>query len=548
MAIIFTDGWESGNFNGWSGAEVSGVGVTMTADAVAARRGIYGCKISGLTENVAYGNYGICRFDLPTPRSFLYTRLYVKFTQELSAGMLYLIQHGALGGGTNHACLVREATGEYKWLIEVSDDLGTISDYAGAAFNGPIAGKWYCLELYTYKSATVGQVTMWVDEVQVINQTGINTGDLPITELRAEAWHIWGNPNVGTVYLDDVVGSDAYIGSEAPITGVLSVTASMAGSSVGAGVSVGGQAGTTPVSFSLAAGTYTVTATYAGTTLTQSATVVAGQTTTINFDFSVAPNLGFITVNAYSDGTVIAANVTADGQTGTTPVTFSFPVGTYNITATYQGQTLPAQQVVVVAGQTSIVNLHFVAPVTHSLIITSSIGGTTNPVPGRYDYNEGSSAVITAIVNADYRFSYWMLEGTTRTENPVTIVMDMDYSLRAIFEALPPPPPQKRYLTIVAINGGQTDPTPNTYEVDLNSTVTITATPNSGYKFKEWLLDNVQAGTQPFITVTMDANHTVVAMFEETVTPPVVQAGFPLWVIPVALIGIGAVYVVSKKK
>lgn len=186
------------------------------------------------------------------------------------------------------------------------------------------------------------------------------------------------------------------------------------------------------------------------------------------------------------------------------------------------------------------------APVQHSLIIGLGAGGITNPVAGTILYNEGSSATVAAIPNSGYRFLNWTLDGANRTENPINVLMDADHSIDPTFEALPPPPPEKRYLTIVAVNG-QTTPAQGTYEVDINSTMTITATPNSGFKFKEWLLDNVQAGTQPFITVTMDANHTVVAMFEEVI-PPVVQAGFPIWIIPVALIGMGAIYIASRKK
>ena len=213
----------------------------------------------------------------------------------------------------------------------------------------------------------------------------------------------------------------------------------------------------------------------------------------------------------------------------------------------WQDGDVNVQKTITLAGDLTLTAYYEQAVIQHSLFIGSGAGGTTNPVAGTIQYAEGSTVSVTAIPNSGYRFLNWTLDGANRTENPINILMNADHSIDPTFEALPPPPPEKRYLTIVAING-QTNPTPNTYEVDLGSTITVTATPNSGYKFKEWLLDNVQAGTQPFITVTMDTNHTVVAMFEEIVTPPVVQAGFPIWVIPVALIGMGVVYVMSKKK
>jgi len=184
-------------------------------------------------------------------------------------------------------------------------------------------------------------------------------------------------------------------------------------------------------------------------------------------------------------------------------------------------------------------------PVTTYTLTVNTVGGTTNPTPGAYDYVEGTSVQVRAIPDSGFNFDHWILDGVQYTANPITVLMNQNHTITAYFSEIPPPPPEKRYLTIVAING-QTNPTPNTYEVDLGSTMTVTATPNSGYKFKEWLLDNVQAGTQPFITVTMDANHTVVAMFEQEITP--VQAGLPIWVIPVALLGAGVLYLATKKK
>ena len=181
--------------------------------------------------------------------------------------------------------------------------------------------------------------------------------------------------------------------------------------------------------------------------------------------------------------------------------------------------------------------------IQHSLFINATANGTTIPESGTYSADEGSGIIVTAVPNSGYRFVNWMLDIGPATDNPITVVMDVDHSITPVFEFIVIPP-EKRSLTIVAGAGGTTDPLPNTYEVDLNAIVPVTATPSNGYKFKEWLLDNVQAGTQPFITVTMDVNHTLVATFAEETK----QAGFPLWVIPVVLIGMGAVYVLNKKK
>jgi hypothetical protein len=436
MVRLFEDGWELG-FSAWTVNGVSG-GVVMTTDPVAAHHGSYGCKISGLDGNVDYDHYGICGKTLPAQQD-LYTRVIVEFTQELSTGMLYILQHSAFGGGISHGCLERSADGTYRWLIEDSTDAGVINDFFGPAFTGPIAGRKICLELHTLKSGSAGQVALWVDGVQVINETGIDTGDLPITECRAEAWHIWGNPNAGTIYLDCFVADTAYIGPEGapppPGTGTLSVAASKSGSPVGAAVSVGGQSGTTPVSFNLAPGAYTVTAVYAGVTLTQAVTIVADQTTAITFDFT---NPGFIAVNAFSDSVPIAASVSADGQSGTTPVTFAFAPGTYSIEATYQGQTLPAQTATLAAGETVTINFHFL-PATHQLTIQPAVGGTTSPPPQVLTLSAGSVQPVVPMPDSGYRHIHWFFDGVNQDPwwpagSTIYITMNADHTVVPVFE------------------------------------------------------------------------------------------------------------------
>jgi hypothetical protein len=78
-------------------------------------------------------------------------------------------------------------------------------------------------------------------------------------------------------------------------------------------------------------------------------------------------------------------------------------------------------------------------PSTYYLTITSTAGGTTNPLPGTYNYTVGSSLNVTAIPNPGYSFDYWLLDEEEKTENPITVVMDANHTLEAVFvDALPP--------------------------------------------------------------------------------------------------------------
>ena len=68
------------------------------------------------------------------------------------------------------------------------------------------------------------------------------------------------------------------------------------------------------------------------------------------------------------------------------------------------------------------------------------------------------------------------------------------------------------------------------------------------YVFDHWEVNGVTDTSIP-LNITITADTTIMVLYHEKgVTPPVVQAGIPIWIIPVALIGIGVIYIMSKKK
>jgi hypothetical protein len=69
-------------------------------------------------------------------------------------------------------------------------------------------------------------------------------------------------------------------------------------------------------------------------------------------------------------------------------------------------------------------------------------------------------------------------------------------------------------LTITTATGGTTNPSPGTYTYWAGTTVNVTATPNSGYIFDHWELDGAPAGSQNPISVTMNSDHTLHAVFQ----------------------------------
>jgi|GEM_PF-1395522 len=140
------------------------------------------------------------------------------------------------------------------------------------------------------------------------------------------------------------------------------------------------------------------------------------------------------------------------------------------------------------------------------LNISSDTGGTTDPSPGSYKYDTGTQVSIRAIPNSGYLFSGWTGQVPLghENDNPVTITMDSYRSIRANF-ILP------CILALVAGTGGTTNPEPGSHTYDYGTLVSVTALPNSGYKFSGWAGD--ASGTTNPINITMDADKTITATF-----------------------------------
>lgn len=82
------------------------------------------------------------------------------------------------------------------------------------------------------------------------------------------------------------------------------------------------------------------------------------------------------------------------------------------------------------------------SPYPRSLTISTTSGGTTNPLPGTYSYSDGASATVTAIANGGgWSFRYWLIDwDTTSMDNPITITMNRDHTLEAHFYFFDPCP------------------------------------------------------------------------------------------------------------
>ena len=74
----------------------------------------------------------------------------------------------------------------------------------------------------------------------------------------------------------------------------------------------------------------------------------------------------------------------------------------------------------------------------YSLTITATSGGTTDPIPGIHNYESGTVVSVTAIPDTNYLLDHWELDGVWNYSNPISVTMNSDHTLHAVFVFSPP--------------------------------------------------------------------------------------------------------------
>ena len=280
-------------------------------------------------------------------------------------------------------------------------------------------------------------------------------------------------------------------------------------------------------------GTVEGAGTYAeGTTATLTATPAAGHqfvnwtvgdetltenplTLTVSGDITAVANFAVIehtvtvTANDPAMGTVEGAGTYAEGTTATLTAT---PAAGYQfVNWTVGGETLTENPLTLtVTGDiTAVANF---AVIEHTVTVTAN-DPAMGTVEGAGTYAEGATATLTATPNEGYEFSYWVVAGDTLTDNPLTLEVNNDMLVEAIFAAIPVP----TYMVTVIVNDSTMGYVEGVGEYEEGTVVTLTAVANTGFVFSHWTIDG-EAITDNPMTITVDGDIVIGATFKTTVT------------------------------
>ena len=135
--------------------------------------------------------------------------------------------------------------------------------------------------------------------------------------------------------------------------------------------------------------------------------------------------------------------------------------------------------------------------------VSPSAGGS---ITGGGTYNSGTTVTVTATPNAGYQFDSW--SGDCTGTGTCSVVMNGNKSVTATFTAIPPPPRQCTLTASPSPSAGGTVSGGGIYTC--GTTVTVTASPATGYQFSRW--SGACTGTGA-CSVVVNANRSVTATF-----------------------------------
>ena len=150
----------------------------------------------------------------------------------------------------------------------------------------------------------------------------------------------------------------------------------------------------------------------------------------------------------------------------------------------------------------------------HTITVTTAGGGTASA--SSTSATAGTEITLTATPNTGYHFKEWQVEslaGLVITNNKFTMP-DSNVAIKAIFEEDSPFAPTKYTVTVTTEGGGTASASPA--KTAAGTEITLTATPNTGYHFKEWQVESPAGLVITNNKFTMpDSNVAVKAIFEE---------------------------------
>ena len=480
----------------------------------------------------------------------------------------------AIAGGQSHSLAVRADGTLWAWGIEGSGRLGNGSSSAniqsspvqvglGANWASVSAGATHSLairsdgSLWAWGSGDNGMLGTGDNNSRSIPTLVIRGRNLPWSAAGAGGYHSMGIQSDGTLWGWGSAQGGRLGTGVSLLPGLVGAVNFLARHSLSVTTPVNGAVRSQPAGIDCGSGSTACSTTYYGGAVLRLTPVPAANyvftgwagacsgsgTCNVTMDAAKSVSATFVagftlSVNKAGDGTGtvnsspagISCGATCSvGYGSGTSVTLTATPDSGNTFAGWSGACTGTGSCVVTmdAAKTVSATFNIIAPITNALSVSKAGTGTGTVISSpagincgatcSASYSSGTSVSLTATADSGSTFNGW--SGACTGTGACTVTMDAAKSVTATFSVLPP----STYTLNVSKTGtgaGTVISTPSgincgaTCSANYSSgtTVTLTATPNSGYVFNRW--EGACTGKSSACTVTVDAQKSVTARFD----------------------------------
>ncbi len=235
------------------------------------------------------------------------------------------------------------------------------------------------------------------------------------------------------------------------------------------------------------------------------------------YEFAAAvPDYYGLTINEVGLGNVVVAPLAETYVAGTTVTLTAHPDAGQRLQA-WSGD-VPAghendNPLVITLDANKTITATFELMPTQTYTLTANVnpaeGGSVVLNPATGPYNQGTVVTATATPAAGYRLVNWTGDASG-TAAAVQVTMNANKTITANFELIPT---YTLTTNVAPVDFGTVTKVPDLPNYADGTQVQLTANPAAGKRFVNWTGD--ASGTNPVVTVTMNANKTVTANFED---------------------------------
>jgi hypothetical protein len=214
---VLSDGFESGNFNAWTGTVYGfeGAGNPPEVQSSITHSGTYamnGTVVAGEGYSDAYESLG-------TGYATLYVRCYGYVTvlpnsgDRIRIGPMIEDTSITILGAVLAEGLIYNNGGTYEWCLGYyTDSAGGTEQFVQATGAAIAADTWYSVEVAFSAGSGTGFSRMFVNGVDTVDANGLTNDNAVANHFEVGAWNFYGSTTFYSNYVDDVVAATGPIG------------------------------------------------------------------------------------------------------------------------------------------------------------------------------------------------------------------------------------------------------------------------------------------------------------------------------------------------